>query len=227
MCFIYSGQPPLLAPSQSPSPSTSVPVSGSQIVTAVYPPSPSVTMATGVVSMTAVPPSVVHSISGPSNASPHILSKHTATATTVTHTHPQLHVDRPPERHMDRPAERQTDRQTERQAEMLVQLDRQLERQGQTSSSSSGSNSSSVAPPSGATVSIRPNSPPLPIQTSGTCSRKHFICKLTVHLINYLCILCCCLFFRQCSRYSKIKPAPRQELSEGESNAGKYPCGKL
>lgn len=172
LCFVYPGQPPLLAPSQSHSPSTSVPVSGNQIVTAVYPPSPSVTMATGVVSMTAVPPSVVHSVSSPSSASPHILSKHTAAA---THALPPLHLDRPAERHTDRPADRQADRQTERQAEMLMQLDRQLERQGQTSSSSS---SSSVAPPSGSTVSIRPNSP-LPVQTSGTC--KH-ICTHTVDL---------------------------------------------
>lgn len=181
LCFIYPGQPPLLAPSQSPSPSTSVPVSGSQIVTAVYPPSPSITVATGVVSMTAVPPSVVHSVTSPSSASSHILSKHTAAATTVTHTHPQLHLDRPSERHLplDRPADRQMDRQTERQAEMLMQLDRQLDRQGQTSSSSS------VAPPSGSTVSIRANSPPLPVQTSGTCLRKHFICTPTVVLINY------------------------------------------
>lgn len=182
LCFIYPGQPPLLAPSQSPSPSTSVPVSGSQIVTAVYPPSPSVTMATGVVSMTAVPPSVVHSVSSPSSASPHILSKHTAAATTVTHTHPQLHLERATERHvpLDRAADRPADRQTERQAEMLMQLDRQLERQGQTSSSSS----SSVAAPSGSTVSMRPNSPPLPIQTSGTCSRKHFNCTRTIPLIS-------------------------------------------
>lgn len=139
--------------------------------------------------MTAVPPSVVHSVSGPSNASPHILSKHTATATTVTHTHPQLHADRPAERHVDRPAEQQTDRQPERQADMLLQLDRQ----GQICSSSSSittTSSCSVAPPSGATVSMRPNSPPLPTQTSGTCSRKHFICKLAVHLINYFYILC-------------------------------------
>lgn len=169
-------------------------------------------MATGMVSMTAVPPSVVHSVSGPSNAPPHILSKHAATA--VTHAHPQLHADRAAER------------QTERQADMLMQLDRQLERQGQISSSSSSSSSCSVAPPSGATVSIRPNSPPLPVQTSGT-SRKHFICKLTVHLTNCLYILYFQLFFRQRTRYSKIKPAPRQNLSEGESNTGKYPCGKL
>lgn len=175
-CFMYPGQPPLLAPSQSPSPSASVPVSGSQIVTAVYPPSPSITVATGVVSMTAVPPSAVHSGSSPSSASSHILSKHTAAATTVTHTHPQLHLDRPSERHLsrDRPADRQMERASERQAEMLMPLERQLERQGQPSSSGS------VAPPSGPAVSIRANSPTLPVQTSGTCSRSHFTCELTV-----------------------------------------------
>ncbi|KAI4811127.1 hypothetical protein KUCAC02_014046 [Chaenocephalus aceratus] len=80
---LISGQPPLLAPSQSPQPCTSAPVSGSgaQIVTAIYrPPSPNVTMATGMVSMTAVPSSVVYSVS---SASPHILSKHTASPGTA------------------------------------------------------------------------------------------------------------------------------------------------
>lgn len=173
-CFVQSGQPPLLAPAQSPSPSTSAPASGGQIVTAIYPPSPSVTMATGVVSMTAVPPSVVYSLSSPSSASPHILSKHTATPTTVTHPHPQLLLDRQADRHLplDRPADRQTDRQAERQTEILMHLDRQSERQAQTSS-----NSSSVAPPSGSAV---PVSPPLQIQTPGTCLIKYLICKVTI-----------------------------------------------
>ncbi|KAM8734157.1 protein capicua homolog isoform 3-T3 [Acanthopagrus schlegelii] len=162
---LIAGQPPLLAPAHSPSPSTSAPASGGQIVTAIYPPSPSVTMATGVVSMTAVPPSVVYSVSSPSSASPHILSKHTATPTTVTHTHPQLHLDRQADRHLppDRPADRHTDRQTERQTELLMHLDRQLERQAQTSSSSS-----SVAPPSGSAGAMRPCSPPLQLQTTGS-----------------------------------------------------------
>ncbi|XP_070823584.1 protein capicua homolog isoform X3 [Chaetodon trifascialis] len=162
---LIAGQPPLLAPAQSLSPSTSAPASGGQIVTAIYPPSPSVTMATGVVSMTAVPPSVVYSVSSPSSASPHILSKHTATPTTITHPHPQLHLDRHADRHLppDRPADRQTDRQAERQTDQLMHLDRQSERQAQTSSSSS-----SVAPPSGTAVSMRPCSPPLQIQTPGS-----------------------------------------------------------
>nr|XP_020466453.1 protein capicua homolog isoform X2 [Monopterus albus] len=160
---LVAGQPPLLATAQSPQPSTSAPASGSgtQIVTALYPPSPSVTMATGVVSMTAVPPSVVYSVSSPSSASPHILPKHTPSPATITHPHP----DRQADRHLptDRPADGQTDRQSERQTDLLTHLDRQLERQMQTSSSSS-----SVAPPSGSAVSIRACSPPLQIQTPGS-----------------------------------------------------------
>ncbi|KAK2844790.1 hypothetical protein Q5P01_011449 [Channa striata] len=154
---LIAGQPPLLATAQSPQPSTSAPssVPGGQIVTAIYPPSPSVTMATCVVSMTAVPPSVVYSVSSPSSASTHILPKHT-TLTTITHSHPDRQADQhlPP----DRPAERQTDRQTE----LLTHSDRHLERQMQTSSSGS------VAPPSGSAVSIRPCSPLLQIQTPGS-----------------------------------------------------------
>lgn len=173
LCFVYPGQPPLLAPAQSPSPSASAPASGGQIVTAIYPPSPSVTMATGVVSMTAVPPSVVCSLSSPSSASPHILSKHTATSTTVTH--PQVHLDRQADRHLppDRPTDRQTDRQPERQTDMVMHLDRQSERQAQTSSSSS-----SVAPPSGSAGSLQPVSPPLQIQTPGTCLISFVIYKV-------------------------------------------------
>ncbi|XP_023131819.2 protein capicua homolog isoform X2 [Amphiprion ocellaris] len=167
---LITGQPPLLATAQSPQPSTTAPVSGSggQIVTAIYPPSPSVTMATGVVSMAAVPPTVVYSVSSSSTASPHILPKHTTTPTTITHLHPQPHPDRQTERHLplDRPADRHTDRQSERQAELMTHSDRQLERQPQTSSSSS-----STAPPSGSAVSLRPCSPSLQIQTPGSTSK--------------------------------------------------------
>ncbi|XP_060905164.1 protein capicua homolog [Labrus mixtus] len=174
---LIAGQPPLLATAQSPSPSTSAPASGSggQIVTAIYPPSPSVTMATGVVSMTAVPPSVVYSVSSPSSASPHIFSKHTAIPTTITHPHPQLHTDRQADRHMppDRPADRHTERQAERQTELLMHSERQLERQSQISSSS-------VAPPSGSSVSIRPCSPPPQIQTSGNTPGTPKLAQLPV-----------------------------------------------
>ncbi|XP_031708944.1 protein capicua homolog [Anarrhichthys ocellatus] len=161
---LIAGQPPLLATAQSPQPPPSAPGSGSggQIVAAIYPPSPNVTMATGVVSMTAVPPSVVYSISSPSTVSPHILSKHTVTPSTITHPHPQPHPDRQADRHLppDRPADRQADRPAERQTELLTHSDRHLERQ------TSGS-CSSVAPPSGSAVSTRPCSP-LPIQTPGS-----------------------------------------------------------
>ncbi|XP_071764933.2 protein capicua homolog [Centroberyx gerrardi] len=164
---LIAGQPPLLATAQSPQPSTPAPASGTggQIVTAIYPPSPSVTMATGVVSMTAVPPSVVYSVSSPTSVSPHILPKHTTAPTTIAHTYPQTHPDRQADRHLsqDRAMDRQTDRQAERQTELLMHPDRHLERQTQASSSSS-----SVAPPSGSAVSIRPCSPPIQIHTPGS-----------------------------------------------------------
>lgn len=160
---LIAGQAPLLATAQSPQPSTSAPASGSggQIVTAIYPPSPSVTMATGLVSMAPVPPSVVYSASNPSSASPHILPKHTSAPSAVTHLHPQPHPDRQVERHppTDRPAERQSDRQ----ADVLAHSDRQVERQ-----STAGNSNSPAAPPSGAAVSIRPCSPPIQIQAPGS-----------------------------------------------------------
>ncbi|CAB1450640.1 unnamed protein product [Pleuronectes platessa] len=160
---LIAGQPPLVATAQSHQPPLSAPASGSggQIVTALYPPSPSVTMATGVVSMTALPPSVVYSVSSTSSASPPILPKHIASPSTITHPHPDRQADRhlPP----DRPAERHADRQAERQAEVLTHAERQLERQMQTSS-----HSCSVAPPSGSAVSNRPCSPSLQIQIPGS-----------------------------------------------------------
>ncbi|XP_069040750.1 protein capicua homolog isoform X2 [Lepisosteus oculatus] len=83
---LITGQPPLLTPAQSSNcpqlPSLSGPGSGGaggQIVTAIYPNpggSPAtVTLATGVVSMATVPPSVVYTVSSPSPHSPHILPK--------------------------------------------------------------------------------------------------------------------------------------------------------
>ncbi|XP_035018453.2 protein capicua homolog isoform X5 [Hippoglossus stenolepis] len=172
---LIAGQPPLIATTQSQQPPLSAPASGSggQIVTAIYPQSPSVTMAMGVVSMTAMPPSVVYSVSSPSSASPHILPKHIASPVTITHPHPDRQADRhlPP----DRPAERQADRQAERQAELLTHADRQLERQMQTSS-----HSSSVAPPSGSAVSIRPCSPSLQIQIPGSIPGTSKLTQLPV-----------------------------------------------
>ncbi|CAN9513769.1 unnamed protein product [Ophioblennius macclurei] len=160
---LIAGQPPLIATAQSPQPSTSAPASGSggQIVTAIYPSSPSVTMATGVVSMAAVPPSVVYSVSSPSSASPHILPKHAATTPiAITHPHPHPHPHSHPQPHADR--------QTDRPSELLTHADRQLERQAQTAAAAAASSSSSsVAPPSGSVVSLRPCSP-LQMQTPGS-----------------------------------------------------------
>lgn len=168
-CFVRPGQPPLLAPAQSPSPSAPAPPTGGQIVTAIYPPSPSVTVATGVVSMTAVPPSVVYSLSSPSSASPHILSKHTAATTAAAaaaaEVHPQqLHLDRQPDRLLPPDRQLPPDRPAERQADAAMHLDRPSERQPQNLS---GGNS--VVPPGGPAGSLQPISPPLQSQTPGAC----------------------------------------------------------
>ncbi|XP_061573139.1 protein capicua homolog isoform X2 [Cololabis saira] len=182
---LITGQPSLLATAQSPQPSTSAPASGSgnQIVTAIYPPSPSVTMATGVVSMAAVPPSVVYSVSSPSSASPHILPKHTATPTTVAHSHAQSHPDRHADRHADRHlppdrcADQQSDRQSDWQAELPTHMERRFDRQLQTSGSSCA-----AAPPSGSAVSMRPCSPPLQIQMPGSTPGTPKLTQLPVRL---------------------------------------------
>uniref|UniRef100_H3CCY6 Protein capicua homolog n=1 Tax=Tetraodon nigroviridis TaxID=99883 RepID=H3CCY6_TETNG len=136
----------------------------SQIVTAVYPPSPSVTMATGVVSMTAVPPSVVHSVSGPANAPPHILTKHTAAAI----------------------------------------------------ASWSGRGKSPAAPAARwrpRAAQRCPYGPAVLHFLSKHLVLQHFVSQLTAHAIS-LYILYLKLFFRQHTRNSKVKPAPRQDLSE-------------
>ncbi|XP_029593357.1 protein capicua homolog isoform X1 [Salmo trutta] len=186
---LITGQPPLLAPVQSPTcpslPSGPASASGGQIITAIYPPT-SVTMATGVVSMAAVPPNMVYTVSSSSSLSTHILPKHTfapATPTTHTHTHTQLQSDRQTDRHAgERPTDRTShsqsekaaDRQAETQPELqaygqtdrptLTQADRQTERQAQTFNKSS----SLVVPPSGSSLSLRPCSPPLPSHTSSS-----------------------------------------------------------
>uniref|UniRef100_A0A1A8J0V6 Protein capicua homolog n=1 Tax=Nothobranchius kuhntae TaxID=321403 RepID=A0A1A8J0V6_NOTKU len=158
---LIAGQPPLLAAAQSPQPSTSASGSGGHIVTAIYPPSPSVTMATGVVSLAAVPPSVVYSVSSPSSASPHILPKHTMTPTGALLPHPQPHPERQADRHLL--PDRSADRQNERQADALAHADRLMERQTTTSGIIS-----SAAPSSGVAVSMRPCSPPIQIQPPGS-----------------------------------------------------------
>ncbi|KAL4616808.1 hypothetical protein GN956_G22040, partial [Arapaima gigas] len=122
---LIAGQPPLLAPAQSPNcpplPSLSAPATGGggQIVTAIYPP-PSVTVAT-------VPPSVMYTVSSPSTLSPHILPKHTLAPQTQLQSqaerqaHSQHHTDRQPHSQVhvqtDRHSEVQTFSQTDRQAE--------------------------------------------------------------------------------------------------------------
>ncbi|XP_078789687.1 protein capicua homolog isoform X6 [Oryzias latipes] len=158
---LIAGQPPLLAAAQTPQPPTSAPAagSGSPIVTAIYPPSPSVTMATGVVSMAAVPPSVAYTVSSSSSVSTQILPKHPPTLSAVA-PHPQPHPDRQADRQP--PADRPADRQNDRQAELPAHSERQLDRQLHTSSSGS-----SVAPPGGSAVSLRPCSPALQIQIPG------------------------------------------------------------
>uniref|UniRef100_A0A8C5EMR5 Protein capicua homolog n=1 Tax=Gouania willdenowi TaxID=441366 RepID=A0A8C5EMR5_GOUWI len=151
---LIAGQTPLLATAQSsPQPSTSVPssASGGQIVTAIYPPSTTVAMGTGVVSMAAVPSSVVYSVSSPSSTSPHILPKQmTAASAAVTLPFPLPHPNRA----------------VDRQAETLTLLDRQQERQIHTQTTIS-----SAAPPSGSVVSLRPCSPALQIHTPGSATK--------------------------------------------------------
>lgn len=155
--FFHPGQPPLLATAHSPSSSAQAPPTGGQIVTAIYPPSPSVTVATGVVSMTAVPPSVVYSLSSPSSASPHILSKHTAATTTAATSatavvHPQLqHLERQPDRLLPPDRAPELDQLSEKQPQNLSVV-------------------TSVAPPSGPVCSLQPISPPLHIHPPpGAC----------------------------------------------------------
>ncbi|XP_067093832.1 protein capicua homolog isoform X2 [Osmerus mordax] len=162
------GQPlmqPLIA-GQPPLPSAPSPVTGTtnQIVTAIYPPSPSVTLATGVVSMTTVPPSVVYTVSSASSMSPHILPKHSP----APHPHTQPPADRQTDRHLppERPGDRQADRQphfqTDRQAERQTELQTHGQTDRQTSSKNHGSTAGSAA------GSTRPASPPPPAHTPGS-----------------------------------------------------------
>lgn len=92
-CFlILSGQPPLLAPPQSPNPA----------ITAIYP-STTVTLATGVVSAATVPPGVVYTVSSPS-----ILPKQTSATSATPTTLPA------PDRPAHGPAHAELDRQTDK-----------------------------------------------------------------------------------------------------------------
>ncbi|XP_062848808.1 protein capicua homolog isoform X2 [Trichomycterus rosablanca] len=97
---LITGQPPLLAPPQSPNPA----------ISAIYP-STAVTLATGVVSAATMPPSVVYSVSSPS-----ILPKHTSTtsATTVTLAGSEKHGHGPAHPELDRQTEKTPLSHTER-----------------------------------------------------------------------------------------------------------------
>ncbi|XP_060777522.1 protein capicua homolog isoform X3 [Neoarius graeffei] len=90
--LIAAGQPPLLAPPQSPNPA----------ITAIYP-SSTVTLATGVVSAATVPPGVVYTVSSPS-----ILPKHTSTTSVTPTTLPG------PDRSGHGPAHVELDRQMDK-----------------------------------------------------------------------------------------------------------------
>ncbi|XP_052003543.1 protein capicua homolog isoform X1 [Xyrauchen texanus] len=155
---LITGQPSLLATAQSPC-APHVPD-----ITAIYTPT-NVTLATGVVSMATVSPSVVYTVSSPSNLSPHILPKHTTTTcmTSMTsdrqvnvpaHSERQLHQDRTLYwQHKDGQVYMQSsDRQAEKvslsQTEKLFQIPNK--------------GSSSAAPPSGTSVPLQPGSPAQP-----------------------------------------------------------------
>ncbi|XP_064204078.1 protein capicua homolog [Anguilla rostrata] len=151
---LIAGQPPLLAPAQSPCPpltSLSAPASGvgGQIVTAIYPP-PSVTLAAGVVSVTTVPPGGAYA--APSPASPHILPKHAAAP--------------PP---ADPQADGQTDRPARAQAEPLAEA--RPEPPARSPTDGRGEGQASVRPggaPNGVTAPLRPGSPTPPPHTAGS-----------------------------------------------------------
>lgn len=153
------GQPSLLAPSQSPN------TPHAPAITAIYTPT-NVTLATGVVSMATVSPSVVYTVSSSSSLSPHILPKHT-TATSMTpvtldrqvnvsvHSERQLHQERSLERqHTDSQVYTlSSDRQTEKGC--LLQLDKHF----QVPSKGSGS---SIVPTSATSLPLQPGSPAQP-----------------------------------------------------------------
>ncbi|XP_029115969.1 protein capicua homolog isoform X2 [Scleropages formosus] len=166
---LIAGQPPLLTPAQSPScpplPSLSAPATGGggQIVTAIYPP-PSVTVA-------AVPPNVMYTVSSPSTLSSHILPKHTLAPQTQT----QMQLPGQPERqthtqhHADRQSLSQAHAQTDRHAEVQTfsQTDRQAERQSHSQPSSKPS-SSLITTSTGPGTSLRASSPSTSSHTAGS-----------------------------------------------------------
>ncbi|KAK7147549.1 hypothetical protein R3I94_010160 [Phoxinus phoxinus] len=156
---LIAGQPSLLAPAQSPS------APHAPAITAIYTPT-NVTLATGVVSMATVSPSVVYTVSSSSGLSSHILPKHTMsnsmTSVTLdrqgnisTHSERQLHQERTLDRqHTDSQVYTQlSERQTEKLS--LLQPDKQFQ-------VPSKGCSSSVAPPQGTSMPLQPGSPAQP-----------------------------------------------------------------
>nr|XP_055065830.1 protein capicua homolog isoform X2 [Misgurnus anguillicaudatus] len=150
---LIAGQPSLLAPAQSPS------APHASAITTIYTPT-SVTLASGVVSMATVSPSVVYTVSSPSSLSPHILPKHTTTNSVASdrqgnvplHSERQLHQDRAPDRqHADGMYPQSSDRQSEKIS--VTQMDKQFQ---------APSKSSSAAPPPGSSVPLQPGSPAPP-----------------------------------------------------------------
>ncbi|KAJ8289848.1 hypothetical protein GJAV_G00006030 [Gymnothorax javanicus] len=152
---LIAGQPPLLAPAQSPNCPTlsSLPTptsaAGGQIVTAIYPP-PSVTVATGVMSVTTVPPSVVYTVSSPPALSPHGLPKH-------THPTPPQSTERPPHT--------QPERQTDTQLHPLPQQCSKPSGSSLATSSSSGASVQASTSPLPSHTGSAPGTPKLlPVQ---------------------------------------------------------------
>lgn len=155
---LIAGQPSLLAPAQSPG------APHAPAITAIYTPT-NVTLATGVVSMATVSPSVVYTVSSPSSLSPHILPKHTTTTsvTSVTsdrqgnvpsNSERQSHQDR---HHPDSIYPQSSDRQAENVS--LSQMEKSFQIPTKSISSS--------APPPGTSVPLQPGSPAPP---SHSCS---------------------------------------------------------
>ncbi|XP_016123218.1 protein capicua homolog isoform X4 [Sinocyclocheilus grahami] len=153
---LIAGQPSLLAPAQSPS------APHAPAISAIYTPT-NVTLATGVVSMATVSPSVVYTVSSSSSLCPHILPKHTTTTSMAsvnsdrqgnvsTHSERQLHQERTLDRqHTDSQVYMQSsERQTEKVS--LIQLDKPFQ-------VPSKSSSSSVAPPPVTSVPLQSGSP--------------------------------------------------------------------
>ncbi|XP_051576723.1 protein capicua homolog [Myxocyprinus asiaticus] len=168
---LITGQSSLLAPAQSPS------APHAPAISAIYTPT-NVTLASGVVSMATVSPSVVYTVSSPSNLSPHIIPKHTTTTSMTslnsdrqgnvpTHSERQSHQEKTLDRqHTDGKVYTQL---SERQAEKvsLSQTDKQFQIPSKCNNSSI-----SAAPPSSTSLPMQPGSPAQPSH-SGSAPGSH------------------------------------------------------